>query len=339
MWRFNTLVLYITQIKDSCVLDALHQSPFKGNRFTETYHTWVCGRLKPHCSIVVLSSDIKLFLGIYQNGPAHPVIMDMVWKTLLLSYFAECRMEWFCCHNLESTTISAEARNFPLSPLNISWLCHWIYVLSSSLFSWTQWKKAYLWPLCSLLSAALCVPIMSAESPIAELQSHSLSSDPIITVTVMSDSDGNSASSRSTIPPSNKLRKKKKCTQQERSPSGSPQAPSNNKYVLIHTKHWYFWAGIKKARKGTGNEESGTKKYVIRVDKGSSGRRACHPKVMSPYDWCIQASRWIPCAFDMFCDVGEVIKVSLLLEEAGSEDEDKDNSEVSKRRKTILDRV
>lgn len=31
--------------------------------------------------------------------------------------------------------------------------------------------------------------------------------------------------------------------------------------------------------------------------------------------------------------------MSLLLEEAGSEDEDKDNSEVSKRRKTILDRV
>ncbi|KAI6011632.1 hypothetical protein EDC04DRAFT_2905343 [Pisolithus marmoratus] len=41
----------------------------------------------------------------------------------------------------------------------------------------------------------------------------------------------------------------------------------------------------------------------------------------------------------MFCNLGEVIKVTLLLKEGDTENMDEDDSEVSKRHKSILKRV
>ncbi|KAI6096853.1 hypothetical protein F5141DRAFT_1220422 [Pisolithus sp. B1] len=66
---------------------------------------------------------------------------------------------------------------------------------------------------------------------------------------------------------------------------------------------------------------------------------AHHPKALSPEDQCIQAARWIPHAFNMFCDLGEVIKVCLLLKEEGIESMDKDKDKASRRHKAILKRV
>ena len=68
--------------------------------------------------------------------------------------------------------------------------------------------------------------------------------------------------------------------------------------------------------------------------------RSRHSKVLSPYEQCLHVARWIPRAFDMFCDLGEVIKVCLLLEEENNaSDEEEDEADVSKRRKVILQRM
>ncbi|KAI6043557.1 hypothetical protein EDC04DRAFT_2600026 [Pisolithus marmoratus] len=60
-----------------------------------------------------------------------------------------------------------------------------------------------------------------------------------------------------------------------------------------------------------------------------------HPKAISLEDQCLQAARWILHAFNMFCNLGEVIKVTLLLKEEDAENTDEDNSEVSKRCKSF----
>ena len=68
--------------------------------------------------------------------------------------------------------------------------------------------------------------------------------------------------------------------------------------------------------------------------------RSRHSKVLSPQEQCLHIATWIPRAFDMFCDLAEVIKVCLLLEEEDNNGgEEKDKSEVSKRRKIILQRM
>lgn len=71
----------------------------------------------------------------------------------------------------------------------------------------------------------------------------------------------------------------------------------------------------------------------------SCSKRARQPKVLSPQNQCLCAARWIPHGFNMFCDLGEAIKVTLLLEQEATEDEDEGDSEVAKRHRAILQRV
>jgi hypothetical protein len=46
-----------------------------------------------------------------------------------------------------------------------------------------------------------------------------------------------------------------------------------------------------------------------------------------PREQCIHIARWIPHSLDMFCDLNQVIQVSLLLEEEAAEAEDGDETE------------
>ncbi|KAF9230710.1 hypothetical protein BU15DRAFT_83296 [Melanogaster broomeanus] len=67
---------------------------------------------------------------------------------------------------------------------------------------------------------------------------------------------------------------------------------------------------------------------VIDRPPSSSNSRSKHDSD-SEHDVCVHAARWIPRAFDMYCNLDEVIKICLLLEDEAS-DSDDDNAEDEK---------
>jgi hypothetical protein len=57
--------------------------------------------------------------------------------------------------------------------------------------------------------------------------------------------------------------------------------------------------------------------------------------MFTPREHCIHVARWIPRGLDMFCDLNEVIRVCLLLEDEENTDGTDDEQSSSARRKIL----
>jgi hypothetical protein len=59
-------------------------------------------------------------------------------------------------------------------------------------------------------------------------------------------------------------------------------------------------------------------------------------------DWeqCLHAARWIPCAYDMYCNLEEVMHICFIIEQGEALDlDDNDNNESNKEIKLAYDKV